>query len=129
LNYLKFGAFLLSTMLRGKMPTEIFIKPAAVRGLPHSAATLAVPHRERPQEVLTRGQPGHRHAQASQLAELAASTRGGKIGYGVLAFWIIVAGLLAARIAFLDPSKIDSTSSLFGPTAPSALNDTSSRRN
>ena len=112
------------------MPTQTFIEPTDFRGLPHSAATLAVPHSERPQEVLTHRQPGHRNAQASQLAELAASTRGGKIGYGVLAFWIIVAGLLAARIVFLDPSKIESTSSLFGPTAPSALNaDTSSRRN
>jgi hypothetical protein len=108
------------------MPIQTFIEPTAFRGLPHSAATLTVPHSERAQEVPVHGRSG---AQASQLAELAAATRTGKIGYGVLAFWVVVALLLAARIVFLDPGKIESTSSLFGMTAPSTLNDTSSRGN
>lgn len=110
------------------MPSQILIEPTAFRGLPHSAATLAVPHSERPQEAVPQRQSGHRETQASQLAELAASTPAGKIGYGVLAFWIVVAFLLAARIVFLEPSKIESTSSLFGTTVTSNA-DTGSRRN
>lgn len=109
------------------MPTQIFIEPTTFRGLPHSAAALAVPHSERPQEMPA---SEHRSAQGSQLAELAASTSSGKVAYGVLAFWIVVAFLLAARIVFLEPSKIESTSSLSGTTASSSSSaDTASRRN
>jgi hypothetical protein len=112
------------------MPTQTIIEPTAFRGLPHSAAVLAVPHSERPQGVLAHSTSAQRDTQASQLAELAASTRAGRFGYGVFAFWIVVAALLAARIVFLDPSKIESTSSLFGTPAPSASHaDTNSRRN
>lgn len=55
-----------------------------------------------------------RKPQHSELAAFAATQRGGRLGYGVAAFWIVVAVLLAARIAFLDPSKIEPAASLFG---------------
>jgi hypothetical protein len=42
------------------------------------------------------------------------------MGYGALAFWIVVAVLVAARIAFLDSSRIQPTSMLFGAKATSA---------
>ena len=61
-----------------------------------------------------------RNQQESQLAAFAATRGAGKIGYGALAFWIVVAALVAARIAFLDPSKIEPASSLFGAKAASA---------
>lgn len=38
--------------------------------------------------------------------------------YGAALFWIVVAGIIAARVAFLDPSKIHSA------TAPSSPHST-----
>jgi hypothetical protein len=88
------------------------IKPPGFSGPLPSAPPLAAPHHEQPQEI--------RNTQESQLALFAATRDAGKIGYGALAFWIVVAVLVAARIAFLDPSKSESTSSLFGTKAASA---------
>jgi hypothetical protein len=89
------------------------IKPSTSSRPRHSAPILAVQHREQ--------------QQGSQLAALAAATGAGKIGYGALAFWLVVAVLVAARVAFLDPTKIDSTSSLLGTKATSAWNTGESR--
>lgn len=82
------------------------IKQGVVGGLRHAASALTVPHREQ--------------KQGSQLATLAAGTDARKMGYGALAFWIVVAVLVAARVAFLDPSRIQPTSSLIGTKATSA---------
>jgi hypothetical protein len=75
------------------------IKQGIYGRLRHSAPGLAVPDREQ-QHV-------------SELASFAGGTDARKLGYGALAFWIVVAVLLAARIAFLDPNRIQPTSSLF----------------
>jgi hypothetical protein len=82
------------------------IKQGVVGGLRHAATALTVPHREQKQE--------------SQLAALAAGPDARKMRYGALAFWIVVAFLVAARVAFLDPSRIQPTPSLFGTKATSA---------
>jgi hypothetical protein len=89
------------------------IKPTAYDGQLHPAPTLAAPSREQPQGF-------SESSQGSQLAAFAATTGAGKLGYGALAFWIVVAVLLAARIVFLDPSKVEPTSSLFGAKATSS---------
>jgi hypothetical protein len=86
------------------------IKPAVFGGLLH-AAPLAAPPLEQ-QET----------ARQSELGALAASTGAGKMSYGILAFWIVVAVLVAARVTFLDPSKIRSNSSLLAPKATAAWN-------
>ena len=96
------------------------IKPTVFGRLLHSMSFLAVPHRERQQGIAERRLSARKSPQGSQLAALAATTDAGKMGYGVLAFWIVVAVLVAARVAFLDPSRIQPTSSLFGAKATSA---------
>jgi|SRR6266850_419583 len=95
------------------MPMSSLIKPSAYDGQLHPAPSLAAPPREQPQGI-------SESSQGSQLAAFAATTSAGKLGYGALAFWIVVAVLLAARIAFLDPSKVEPTSSLLGVKATSA---------
>ncbi len=69
----------------------------------HSAPGFAVPVREQ--------------QHASELAAFAGSTDSRKLGYGALAFWTVIAILVAARIAFLDPNRIQPTSSLLGTKA------------
>jgi hypothetical protein len=93
------------------------IEPTVFDGLPHSAPSLAVPQREQQQGIADRPLSERKNAQGSQLAALAATTGAGKMGHGALAFWIVVAVLIAARVAFLDPSRIASTSSLFAKSA------------
>jgi hypothetical protein len=87
------------------------IEPIVCGGLLHSASST-VPHREQPQGVASR-----------QPSERKNPHRPGRIGYrafyGALAFWIVVAVLVAARVAFLDPSAIQPTASLFGTQAAS----------
>jgi hypothetical protein len=96
------------------------IGPTVFDGLADPAPSLAVPQREQQQGIADRRLPERKNAQGSQLAALAATTGAGKIGYGALAFWIVVAVLIAARVAFLDTSRIASTSSLFGAKSVSA---------
>ena len=68
----------------------------------HSAPGFAVPVREQ--------------QHASELAAFAGSTDSRKPGYGALAFWTVIAILVAARIAF--PTRKDQpTSSLLGTKA------------
>jgi len=98
-----------------KMFMRNFGKPTVFGGLLHSASSLAVPPLEQQQAIAE-------DAHKSQLAAFAATTGAGKIGYGILTFWIVVAVLVAARVAFLDPSKIKSNSSLPGAKATSAWN-------
>ena len=85
------------------------IEPAVFGALLHATPSLAAPPLEQ-QET----------ARQSELGALAASTGAGKMSYGILAFWIVVAVLVAARVAFLDPSKIRSNSSLLATKAPAA---------
>jgi hypothetical protein len=94
------------------MPMSNLFEPTVAGGQLHPAPSLAAPPREQPQGI-------SESSQGSQLAAFAATTSAGKLGYGALAFWIVVAVLLAARIAFLDPSKVEPTSSLFGAKATS----------
>lgn len=96
------------------------IKPTLFGRLLHSLPSLAVLHRGRQQGIAERGLSARKNPQGSQLAAVAATTDAGKMGYGVLAFWMVVAVLVAARVAFLDPSRIQPTSSLFGAKAASA---------
>jgi hypothetical protein len=107
------------------------IEPAVVGGLLHAAPCLAVPHREQQQGIADGRTSERKTAQESQLASFAANTGAGKMGYGALAFWVVVAVLIAARVAFLDPSRIQPTSSLFGAKATSAwtTGESSSPRN
>ena len=92
------------------MPMSNLFEPTVAGGQLHPAPSLAAPLREQPQG-------NSENSQGSQLAAFAATTGAGKLGYGALAFWIVVAVLLVARIAFLDPSE--PTSSLFGAKATS----------
>jgi hypothetical protein len=103
---LKFRAFLYLNGFEADTSMSDRIKQGVIGGLRHAATALTVPHREQ--------------KQGSQLATLAAGTDARKMGYGALAFWIVVAVLVAARVAFLDPSRIQPTSSLFGTKATSA---------
>lgn len=103
------------------------IEPTMFDELPHSAPCLAVPQREQQQGIADRPLSERKNAQGSQLAAFAATTGTGKMGYGALAFWIVVAVLIAARVAFLDPSRIASTSSLFGAKSASAWTTGESR--
>ena len=103
------------------------IEPTVFDGLPHSAPSLAVPQREQQQGIADRRLSERKNAQGSQLAALAATTGARKMGYGALAFWIVVAVLIAARVAFLDPSRTASTSSLFGAKSASAWTTSESR--
>ena len=84
-------------------------KPTAFGGLLHAGPSLAA-------------QPPEENARESQLAAFAATTGAGKTGYGILAFWIVVTVLVAARVVFLDPSKIKSNSPLLAAKATSAWN-------
>jgi hypothetical protein len=91
-------------------------KPTAFGGPLHSAPALSAPQSGRQQAVAeNKGE--------SQLAAFAATTHAGnKTGFGVLTFWIVVAVLVAARIAFLDPSKIKSNATPAGANAASVWN-------
>jgi hypothetical protein len=51
------------------------------------------------------------------IIDSAQDRRG--LWYGVIAFWIVVACIIAARVAFLDPSKIQPATAHL--TAPSVL--------
>jgi hypothetical protein len=105
------------------------IEPIVCGGLLHSASST-VPHREQPQGVASRQPSERKNPHGSQLAAFAARTRPGRIGYrafyGALAFWIVVAVLVAARVAFLDPSRIQPTTSLFETKAASTSTTTES---
>ena len=94
------------------MPMSSLYEPTVAGGQLHPAPSLAALPGEQPQGI-------SESSQGSQLAAFAATTAAGKLGYGALAFWIVVAVLLAARIVFLDPSKVEPTSSLFGAKATS----------
>ena len=93
--------------------------PAFGRPL-RSAPSLAVPYRAQHQETDSRQLPVLQTMQESKLAAFATTTNAGKTGYGALLFWIVVAVLVAARIAFLDPGKIEPTSSPLGTNATPA---------
>jgi hypothetical protein len=94
-----------------KMSMRNHIKPAVFGGLLHAAPSLAAPPLEQ-QET----------ARQSELGAFAASTGAGKRAYGILAFWIVVAVLVAARVAFLDPSKIWSNPPLLATKATATWN-------
>lgn len=97
------------------MSMRNLVKPTVFGGTLHSAPSLAVPQLEQQQAITAT-------ARESQLAAFDATTGAGKVGYGVPIFWIVVAVLAAARVAFLDPNKIKSNSSLPGAKATSAWN-------
>lgn len=78
-------------------------KAGVLSGL-REAAPASAPHRD------------------SELAALAGSTDARKLGYGALAFWIVVAVLVAARIAFLEPGTIKATSALPGTKVSASTN-------
>jgi hypothetical protein len=98
------------------MSMRSLIKPPVFGGPLPAAAFLSAPHREQQQDIAGRRSPENRNPQ-SELARFAATRSAARIGYGALAFWIVVAALVAARIAFLDPGKIEPTASLFGTKA------------
>ena len=98
-----------------KMSMRNHVKPAVFGGLLHAVPSLAVPPLERPQAIAE-------NARESELAAFAATTGAGKMSYGILAFWIVVAILVAARVAFLDPSKIWSNPPLLATKATAAWN-------
>lgn len=95
------------------------IKSTVFGGPRHSAASFAVSGSEQKQRIADRALSERKNPQESQLATFAASTDARKMGYGALAFWMVVAALIAMRVAFLDPSRIQSASSLLGPNATS----------
>lgn len=80
-----------------RIKASLFFQPG------HSAPRLVVSDSEPQQEP--------------QLITFASSTDARTMGYGALAFWIVIAVLVAARIAFLDTSRIQPTSSLLGAKA------------
>jgi hypothetical protein len=94
-----------------KMSMRNHINPAVFGALLHATPSLAALPLEQ-QET----------ARQSELAALAATTGAGKTRYGILAFWIVVAILVAARVAFLDPSKIWSNPPLLATKATAAWN-------
>jgi hypothetical protein len=87
-------------------------KPA-VGPLPSAPSPAASP-REHGEESAGRPQP--ETLNTSRLAAFSATRDAARIGYGALAFWVVVAALVAARIAFLEPARIESRSSLSGTT-------------
>jgi hypothetical protein len=96
------------------------IKPSFPGGPLSLAPFLSVPPHEHGGKFAARRLPETRDVRDREESRRAASgaTRdAAKTGYGVLAFWIVVAALTAARIAFLEPGRIEPTSSLFGTTA------------
>lgn len=103
-------------------------EPSVLGALLHSGPALTVPYRRQQQGIADQRLSEGKSAQDSQLAKIAATTGAGKLGYGALAFWIVVAALIAARIAFLDPSRIQSASSLLGakPTSAWTMGDSPS---
>ena len=88
-------------------------KPA-VGPLPSANFPAASP-REHGEESAGRRQP--ESLNTSWLAAFSATRDAARMGYGAWAFWIVVAALVAARIAFLEPSRIESRSSLSGTTS------------
>jgi hypothetical protein len=67
-------------------------------------------------------------AWAEKIAIDSTKDRRG-LWYGAALFWIVVAGIIAARVAFLDPTKIQPATALSAPhstlagSAPNASHD------
>jgi hypothetical protein len=53
-------------------------------------------------------------AWAEKITIGSMKDRGG-LWYGAALFWIVVAGIIAARVAFLDPAKIPPATALSAP--------------
>lgn len=104
------------------------IKPSFVGGPLSLAPLLSTPPHEQGAEFAARRRPETRDVQdikPSRWTASGAAQGATRTGYGVLAFWIVVAALMAARIVFLEPGRIEPTSSLFGATAQSGWNSSS----